>query len=456
MKKFLALMLACLLVGQFVCMTASAEENTPYRPFLEVVQEVGTYRGDLEDLRYFPFQYTNDDDFAWFRDNVIGPNECEEGVLYVKDLVEETIWPVTDEPVTAYKELGTDLVYAIGNDIFKTDYFCNRIHLYTANESITQMAKEANAIYFAENNHIKLLQVNTGLVEDLFACDDIATFAVNSIEEIVWSDHTGNLFQYDFTTGKAVSLEVPPVIEIGYDSCIVERHTDNEEISTRVAAVPISLPLAEYPVGSYFSTSGSPCTHHGNCIDTLNSGRPCGCRVYDGGIQCRGFAKYASDQYAHRSSWTTPAGDKRSNVVFTEDSDVKVFFSSLSYGAYVALLSSVYSDHCIVVLSTDSKSVRSYECNNDGHCGVSLNTRPFSEFVKYYNKVDYSISHSFNGTVRSRTSQFHSISCSTSGCSGYILEVHYSSNPGSNATCKACGYVGKIDAGVLQSLPRQE
>lgn len=47
MKKFLALMLACLLVGQFVCMTASAEENTPYRPFLEVVQEVGTYHCHL-------------------------------------------------------------------------------------------------------------------------------------------------------------------------------------------------------------------------------------------------------------------------------------------------------------------------------------------------------------------------------------------------------------------------
>lgn len=29
MKKFLELMLACLLVGQLVCMTASAEENTP-------------------------------------------------------------------------------------------------------------------------------------------------------------------------------------------------------------------------------------------------------------------------------------------------------------------------------------------------------------------------------------------------------------------------------------------
>ena len=262
----------------------------------------------------------------------------------------------------------------------------------------------------------------------------------------------GNLFQYDFTAGKAVSLEASPVIEIGYDSCIVERHTDNEEISTQVAAVPISLPLAEYPVGSYFSTSGSPCTHHGNCIDTLNSGRPCGCRVYDGGIQCRGFAKYASDQYAHRSSWTTPAGDMRSGVSLSTASKAKTFYSSLSFGAYVAL-----NGHCIVVLRTDSTSVYSYECNNgDNSCRVTTYSRTFSDISRDYGTLDYSISHSFNGTVRSRSSQYHSISCSTSGCSGYILEVHYSSNPGSNATCKACGYVGKIDAGVLQSLPRQE
>ena len=451
MKKFLALMLACLLVGQLVCMTASAEENTPYRPFLEVVQEVGTYRGDLEDLRYFPFQYTNDDDFAWFRDNVIGPNECEEGVLYVKDLVEEIIWPVTDEPVTAYKELGDKLIYAKDSDIFETDYFTNRTHLYAATEPIEQMVRRNGVIYFLVNDHIKLLNTIIGGAEDLVVCNDVARFTVNSDGEVIWGDHAGNLFQYDFSAGKAVSLDVQPVIDVGHISCIEEVPDNNEAIDTYGLANFVTLPLAEYPNGSYFSTTGEPCKTHVGCFDKLKRGEACGCRVYDDSIQCVAFAKYASDQYAHRSRWTRPDGDTQYNVNLSDPSKAKEFYSGLSYGSYVAL-----EGHSIVVLYTTSTSVHTYECNNDGRCGVNTYDRNISDFCDDYGRAEYSLSHSFNGTVRSRSSQYHSISCSTSGCSGYILEVHYSSNPGSNATCKACGYVGKIDAGVLQSLPRQE
>lgn len=86
MKKLFALILSAVLLVQICCLTASAEEQTTYTPYLQSVQEMGSYEGDLEDLRYFPFRYTSASNFAWFRENVIGPNDCQEGVLYVKDL----------------------------------------------------------------------------------------------------------------------------------------------------------------------------------------------------------------------------------------------------------------------------------------------------------------------------------------------------------------------------------
>lgn len=454
MKKFLALMLACLLVGQLVCMTASAEENTPYRPFLEVVQEVGTYRGDLEDLRYFPFRYTNDDNFAWFRANVIGPNECEEGVLYVKDLVEEIIWPVTDEPVTAYKELGDKLVYVKGNDIFETDYFSNQTHLYTAEAPVEQMVRGNGGIYFLENDHIKVLDTEVGGAKDLVVCDDVAKFTVNSDGEVIWGDHAGNLFQYDFATSSAIPLDVQPTINAGHISCIEEVPGNAEVIDTYGVANLVTFPLAEYPKGSYFTKDGGPCSdHHAkpDCLTKINNGDTCNCRIYGRAIQCMGFARYASDQYAHRSSWTTPAGDLRTNVALSDAGLAKTFYSSLSYGSYVEL-----PGHSIVVLYTTSTSVHTYECNNDGKCGVSMYARDFGTFSTQYSSAEKSLSHSFNGLARSRSAQYHTINCSTSGCTGYMVGEHYSSNPGDKATCNACGYVGKIMIVATYKTPISE
>lgn len=109
---------------QICCLTASAEEQTTYTPYLQSVQEMGSYEGDLEDLRYFPFRYTSASNFAWFRENVIGPNDCQEGVLYVKDLFEETIQPLTDAPVLEYKESGNTLYYLLDEfSLYRVDIF---------------------------------------------------------------------------------------------------------------------------------------------------------------------------------------------------------------------------------------------------------------------------------------------------------------------------------------------
>ena len=106
MKKFFAVFIVCILVMQFTFIPASAE-GAEYEPYLKGVQETGSYVGDIEELRYYSFRYTKDASFAWFRENVIGPNHCKEGYLYVKDLVPEEMkgsipslpyWPSSPTP----------------------------------------------------------------------------------------------------------------------------------------------------------------------------------------------------------------------------------------------------------------------------------------------------------------------------------------------------------------------
>ena len=60
------------------------------------------YRIAPEDL--FPFIYSEGEEFAWFRDNVIGSNSCIEGYLYVKNLTDGSITKILDDPVTMFRE----------------------------------------------------------------------------------------------------------------------------------------------------------------------------------------------------------------------------------------------------------------------------------------------------------------------------------------------------------------
>ena len=62
-----------------------------------------------------------------------------------------------------------------------------------------------------------------------------------------------------------------------------------------------------------------------------------------------------------------------------------------------------------------------------------------------YPYVAIYVSHTFTGTKEQYSASYHKVHCTTSGCEGYILDTHSAYEPGNNATCAYCGYVGKID-----------
>ncbi len=104
--------------------------------------------------------------------------------------------------------------------------------------------------------------------------------------------------------------------------------------SAEIQSTPGTLfPLSNYPVGSYFSQTGVACTcHHNNCSYYGN----CDCQPYAYAIQCMGFAKYAYDQFSHRSSWTDISAD-RDNTVRDISTTTKAqqYMGALPIGTYV-------------------------------------------------------------------------------------------------------------------------
>ena len=437
-----------------------AEKNTDedYVPFLDLVIAEGSYEGDLEDLRYYPFVYSNDDSFKWFRDVVVGPNDCEEGHLYVKDQYTENIWEVLNGPVTMI-QLNDNTIYCIldENKLVEVDYFGNNYReLYCSSNALDNLAIWGGNLYFTEKDNVKVIDTKTQEAKSIGSFKGISTFYIENEDSIVWEDVQGDIYNHDMPSGTDELID-----SASYSKDIAHIHasvTSPAAEPTAIPSGPVSLPLGSYPSGSYFTYSGGACGHHGTGTCDYYGG--CNCRAYSGAIQCTGFAKYASDQYAHKATWSPVSGDTRDYVqIFSNDANVRSYFAALSKGAYIRL-SNKYGDddvglHSIVLISTGSNYIKTYECNNGGNdCHVSVETRSLGSLHSgYFDRAIYSVSHRFTGTAKKYSSSYHKIPCSSSGCTGYILQIHYSSNPGANATCSACGYVGKIDSGVLSSLP---
>ena len=458
MKKFFAFFIVCILVMQFTFIPASAE-GAEYEPYLKGVQETGSYVGDIEELRYYSFCYTKDASFAWFRENVIGPNHCKEGYLYVKDLVKEEIRQVSTEPIKAYERIGDDLFYANqSNEIVRTGVSTlEQTVVYKADKDVTSMCYDEDTLYFASGDTVMALNANSENVEAVAVCDGISELYMNSDGRLVWENAEGEAYAHDLVADTDVQLERRPVIDNSQDLLALDiGSANNTEIDPYVLSTskPVSFPLSEYPVGSYYSKDGTPCTHHSGTCNYANSvnNNGCTCKYYGRAIQCVAFAKYASDQYAHKSDWKPVSGDLVRTVDISSSDGAKCFFADLSMGTYVS-----GKRHSFVTRHTTSSTVYTYECNANGtDCGISLKAHDYSKVYGTIGAIDIAYTHYFNGTPRSISSSCHMIPCTSSGCGGYEVEYHYSRNPGDKATCAVCGYVGKIDAGLLQRLTPQE
>ena len=138
----------------------------------------------------------------------------------------------------------------------------------------------------------------------------------------------------------------------------------------------VNLPLAEWPVGSYWTVDGKPSADINNSI------------VFEDSRQCAGFARYVYSRIWGSSTYGTRFGvssnDNRTLVGNSSD------FSGFIAGSRINCdRQDGGGNHSMVILEKTSSGVTVYEANHDGRCGVGMRTISFEDFADEYINIKY-------------------------------------------------------------------
>ena len=251
-------------------------------------------------------------------------------------------------------------------------------------------------------------------------------------------------------------------------------------LATFAAPPYATLPLSEYPSGSYFTTTGTACINHNHC------------KMVNGATQCYGFANYVHYKMFHTygSSCTY---SKLGNVRFANATAEKNYIMSLSVGTHVRVKRNENHDgHSFIIKSITANSVTVYEANMDGKCGVRVYQYTYDNLFKNYPIIYFTYDNSrhtyttkktlissssqcyktthtcskcaynYSDTVTSHSLESDKIKYATATkcCQTYSYcknctyrtniknyNTHdYGSTQAHSRTCRRCGYVQKITA----------
>ena len=410
--------------------------------------DIADKNSSVEEMRYYPFVYSENDDFAWAREIIGDCSECVPGYLYVQDLCSKEIWQVLHQPVSLYRSNNEQLYCIVGTTIVCTDYWGrNASTLYTAiNGTLDNMEYYGGKLYFSDGNAVRCFDLREKTVNTLATCENITLLSPVSDHEFVWGNSTGDTYLYCINTGEEEPVDFKELLDAMY----LEETNTNEGRAVLSLATPNTFPLNDYPSGSYFTYSGGACGVHSS--ETCSNTGGCNCKSYNASIQCVGFAKYAFDQYSHlyprTGSWygSTDIHSDVNRIALNTDADVWLLFNNLGYGAYMYLSrpTDTTGIHALITAGVTSTTVTIYEGNADGHCKVMLNTYTLANFRGLFDEVIKTVAHDFSGAATQATASYHRIYCQYDGCDGYIMKEHMADVPGKNATCALCGYVGAI------------
>lgn len=409
---------------------------------------------EVEGLTYYPFVY--DENNTWFIENVIGPTNCQQGYLYVKNLDTGNIIKLVSQPVDVIRTKGNGGYFIYMNNIFYVTYDNgNIVKIYESNGTLNNSILEIyeDELYFCENNKIVKYNEETREKNNIATANNVTMLYIKSDKEVVYEENN-NIHYIDRRTAARGTTNRIITNEYEYNSLFVGTN-EEPDVSVDAATSQIDTNFAsleaQYPHGSYFSKSGNRCTHHGNC--SYNGS--CGCKSVFETIQCVAYAKWASNQYAHMTTWNSNEREYGegydTDVAFDKAEDVRVYFANCAPGAYVRLTKRKGDDngfHSILYVRTANNSIVSRECNLYGGCDVNFITRTFDSFRSFSPASSYYTTHSYSRASRAvqYDSSYHKQYCLNNSrfCEGYRMEAHYSNTPGASSRCAACGYVGNI------------
>lgn len=181
-----------------------------------------------------------------------------------------------------------------------------------------------------------------------------------------------------------------------------EDSADLDSLAMSVEVGGVKIPSEEFPIGSYFTDSGMPCTDHGTGSCGWESEEYCNCKAFHNGVslkavQCYGFARYIyyrcfNDIGLSNSDLSTNIGSIEKGAV-TEES-FKALIQQAKPGAhlrvqYIKANGYSVSTHSMVILDWNENGFSVCEANADGKCGVSVRKFNYSDFVSTLVSVNF-------------------------------------------------------------------
>lgn len=227
--------------------------------------------------QYYPFIYTDADDFAWARKIIGDCSQCVPGALYVHNLSDKNTWQVLQSPVSMFCSDDEKLYCIVDKQIISTDYLGNNFEvLYTSSfGEISHLECLNEKLFFYNGYAIISFDLRNRTVNLIKSSNTITFLLPLSATEVVWAGEDEKLYLYSTDTEENLFVEDLKLL-------LDERQAASASSGgIRAIAETIEFPLSEYPSGSYFTNSGSACeTHDSSCSYTGG----CNCKSYNSSI----------------------------------------------------------------------------------------------------------------------------------------------------------------------------
>lgn len=306
--------------------------------------------------------------------------------------------------------------------------------------------EKLEGICFIDGNYGVILDSTSNAVLYESECNSIESIFGCNGDSFYWVTENGTEYLRNCSSDIDISESRFMRIQDSIDKTSVDMYSSR--IVQDINNFPLnSYSLGAYGNGAYFTTTGRACVKHNSC------------KRYTGATQCMGFAYYAYDRYAHVDSFVKINGDfSNKERPYTSGTTLKGILQHLpSSGIYLRLtLKGTTTDegHSLFIESVGENSFSGYECNKYGDCRIEKFTYTYDDIVSLYSGYSYYVSETYSHQFNPKNAfadspNSHRINCSSSGCPGYILEVHYVT-PNSKAqnslsnVCAVCGFEGRF------------
>lgn len=441
----------------------------------------------------YVFRYYGSDPSA---DLDIDTSECVVDRLYAYHSATSSVVEIFAQAVSDYTCTQTALYYVTAEQkVYKTDYTgTNHEYLYKCPQgAISMLSSYFDTLYFIEEQtRIMNLDTCSKVVQEIWAYEYLDWVFMLDDTQLIATTTEEEDYLYDSATDTAT--RVSNVVATNMVTAAVKGTSSNNarSITPNFVAMATQENNVSFPIEPYLATPDDDYSK----VDGFYYSRPSSwfhnngqegcstqnCTRYSGSGECKGFAKYVHDVYAHmvhdtsfdsngnsiandvadglwedrtciiRHSYMNDANDIDDNTLKLWPSDSKAnitriqeFFEGLHTGAYVRygkylpvksatgeiIVSGDDSPwngcHSIVFIASDNDGIWVYECNqeydgNSNHgCGVFIQYYTYVSLFRYKYILNY-VNHNYLDALDYYDADYHTKGCTA--CVGSVRQEH--------------------------------